>query len=171
MCKDERFFHPFGCFCCSPSLALRVDASIPFRGYTPGQTINVAIDVNNESSKTVSNFYVDFIRVIYEHTLGGAKTYEPFELLLFQEITFYAHADLLCGRRSDQRVYEYILTGVKTDCSIRHDTIYVNLKVPATPPTDTLTSKVVHVEYVIRVNGTCHLNFVEIPCQIPDFFG
>lgn len=39
-------------------------------------------------------------------------------------------------------------------CSIRHahDTFYVDLKVPATPPTDTSTSKVVHVEYVIRVN-------------------
>lgn len=40
-----------------------MEASIPVRGYTPEQTIDVKIDVNNESDEDLYNFDVELIKV------------------------------------------------------------------------------------------------------------
>lgn len=55
---------------------------------------------------------------------------------------------------SRTNVVNRVIIGKETSgCSIgQKDTIYVNLKVPAIPPTDYSTSNVVHVKYVIRVS-------------------
>lgn len=69
MNKEERVFYPLGCFCCFPSGPLLVDAYAPVQGYTPGQTINVTVKVNNESNETLSHFDVELIKVRQDHLL------------------------------------------------------------------------------------------------------
>lgn len=61
--KDEKVFYPFGCLCCCPSSPLEVSALAPVRGYTPGQIINLKINVSNTSNEPLHRFEVDLIKV------------------------------------------------------------------------------------------------------------
>lgn len=52
--------------------------------------------------------------------------------------------------------YKLAIAGTETNCNIGNgsDTVYLNLTVPSIPPTDYLTSKVVHLNYSLRVIKT-----------------
>lgn len=56
-------FIPCFCLCCCASGPLRVDAYTPVRGYAPGQTINLKIDVTNDSSYSLYKMQVQLIKV------------------------------------------------------------------------------------------------------------
>lgn len=61
--RKSKVFLPLGFCCCFPSDPLNVDVRTPVRGYTPGQTINVKLNVSNESEEDVENFAVELIKV------------------------------------------------------------------------------------------------------------
>lgn len=42
---------------------MMIDATVPLGGYVPGQTINLQINVNNQSKETVSKFSVKLVKV------------------------------------------------------------------------------------------------------------
>lgn len=65
--KFEETFYLFGWICCLPSGPLRVDVDAPVRGYAPGQTINVEIDVSNDSNEVLSSLDVQLIQVNEYH--------------------------------------------------------------------------------------------------------
>lgn len=72
----------------------------------------------------------------------------------FQEITFHGHAIHDGSYESRSKTVENYITGEETTgCAAgQKDTMHVNLYVPSIPPTDLLTSTVVHIKYSIRVN-------------------
>lgn len=49
-------------FCCTPMSPMHVVARVPVSGYTPGQTINIEIDVDNRSDQE-SDFSVRLMKV------------------------------------------------------------------------------------------------------------
>lgn len=51
--SKDKWLYPLGCFFCCSARVLEVDTSIPKSGYALGQSINVAINVHNESDKIV----------------------------------------------------------------------------------------------------------------------
>lgn len=53
--KMEKVLHPLGCLCCWSNGRLSLDVNVPVSGYAPGQTINVKIDVCNDSKEMVSS--------------------------------------------------------------------------------------------------------------------
>lgn len=72
--EKYKTFYPFCCFCCCCSSdPLHLVARIPVSGYTPGQTINVEIDVDNQSEtdadisvqliKVTVAYHVSFVRI------------------------------------------------------------------------------------------------------------
>lgn len=61
--KEDREFYALGCFACCPSEPLTIRAFAPVQAYTPGQTINVTIKVNNYSDEVVGQFSVELIKV------------------------------------------------------------------------------------------------------------
>lgn len=61
--KNVKVFYPLGCFCCCPSGPLEVSAFTPVRGYTPGQIINLKLNVSNASKEPVHKFEVELIKV------------------------------------------------------------------------------------------------------------
>lgn len=50
---------------------LRIEVLTPVKGYTPGQTINVTLTVNNESDLPLSEFTVELIKVRNKWKLFG----------------------------------------------------------------------------------------------------
>lgn len=58
--KEKTFY---GFLCCCPSGPLMIDASCKVRGYVPGQTITVKINVFNDSKEHVNNLEVQLIKV------------------------------------------------------------------------------------------------------------
>lgn len=58
--KEKTFY---GFLCCCPSGPLMIDATTRVRGYTPGQTISVKINVFNDSREHVEGLEVKLIKV------------------------------------------------------------------------------------------------------------
>lgn len=59
--EDYKTFYPCCIFCCSESDPLHLKATIPVRGYSPGQTINMAVSADNKSNQDVSVFTVQLL--------------------------------------------------------------------------------------------------------------
>lgn len=60
--EKHKTFYPCCFLCCCPSDPMHVTARIPVSGYTPGQTIDVEIDVNNRSDEN-GEFSVQLLKV------------------------------------------------------------------------------------------------------------
>lgn len=63
MNKVDKIFYPLGFLCCFPDGPLSIDAFTPVSGYTPGQTINVKVNVNNKSKETLTEIEVQLNKV------------------------------------------------------------------------------------------------------------
>lgn len=61
--KEKTFY---GFLCCCPSGPLMIDSSVKVRGYAPGQTISVKINVFNDSKEHVNNLDVKLIKVSFQ---------------------------------------------------------------------------------------------------------
>lgn len=62
MKEKHKVFIPCCCCCCCPSDPMHLVARVPVTGYTPGQTINIEIDVDNKSEET-ADFAVQLMKV------------------------------------------------------------------------------------------------------------
>lgn len=64
----EKFkrFHPMGVLFMLPSAPMHVIARIPVTGYTPGQSIDLDLEVDNKSS-IEAVFSMQFYKVSYAH--------------------------------------------------------------------------------------------------------
>lgn len=51
------------CACCFPSKPVKILARTPVTGYTPGQTINMDIEIQNDSNRAIPKFTVAIIKV------------------------------------------------------------------------------------------------------------
>lgn len=56
-------FNYVGFFFCCKTPDLEIYGRLPVRGYCPGQTMNLKLDVNNKSFQDVLYFLVQFIQV------------------------------------------------------------------------------------------------------------
>lgn len=132
---------------------------ISFIGYAPGQTINVKVSVNNESSSAVTDLEVQLNKVGNEfYTLSDISQVFNVHLCYFmlQQITFFGRAEDAYHSESSTRtvnetIREKMIDGVNPGMEA---TAHVDLKVPAIPPTDFSTSNIVKVHYTIRVSKT-----------------
>lgn len=71
----EKTFYPLNCFlCCCPSGPLMIDASTKVRGFAPGQTIYIKIDVFNESKEHVNSLEVKLNKVSRWMLLSTKRT-------------------------------------------------------------------------------------------------
>lgn len=62
--KEERKTFFVCCLlCCCETSPVFIKARIPVTGYTPGQTIEVALEINNKSDQRFQNFQVQIIKV------------------------------------------------------------------------------------------------------------
>lgn len=60
--KDKTFY--LCCLlCCCSSDPMKIVARSPVGGYTPGQIINLEVNVDNQSDQPVSDFTVQLIKV------------------------------------------------------------------------------------------------------------
>lgn len=56
-------FNPFCVFACCASEPLFMAATIPVSGYTPGQMINIDLELTNNSNENISTFVIQIVRV------------------------------------------------------------------------------------------------------------
>lgn len=67
--KEERKTFFICCLlCCCETDPLFINARIPVGGYTPGQTIELLLEINNKSDQTFQNFEIQIIKVTYSCT-------------------------------------------------------------------------------------------------------
>ncbi|XP_055312571.1 arrestin domain-containing protein 17-like [Sitodiplosis mosellana] len=125
--KYKKFNACFLLSSCS-SDPLRIVARTPVGGYTPGQVINLEIDVKNKSDQDVSEFTVELIKqiVYYENKNSYETKYEEISII---------KRDILGSDVNQEKMFR------------------VNLEIPPIPPTDEDASNIVKVGYTIRITG------------------
>ncbi|XP_055312538.1 arrestin domain-containing protein 17-like [Sitodiplosis mosellana] len=130
--------------CCCATDALEIVVRVPVGGYTPGQFVNLEIEVKNKSNEPVSEFTVELV----------------------QKITHYAN-----NSRSTryQEVSEEV--GTTSGCdTFQNKNLRVNFEIPPVPPTDCVSSNIIHIEYAIHITGSvgfCHGDpVIKIPIKI-----
>lgn len=125
--EKHKTFYPCCCFCCCPSHPMHVTGRIPVSGYTPGQTIDVEIDVNNRSDE-----------------------YGEFSVQLLKQINYYTYANSGKTRLETVMICEKGNIGVsRTNTS---DSWRAQLVIPPIPPSDETTSNICKVHYILRVS-------------------
>ncbi|KAJ6636592.1 Arrestin domain-containing protein 3 [Pseudolycoriella hygida] len=114
--------------CCCETSPVFITARIPVSGYTPGQTIELSININNKSDQKFEEFVVLIVKHIQYHTYANSSrtTFDTIEL-------------------EEQRCL-----GCNTNQSQSRT---VNITVPPVPPTDESTSNIVKVSYLLRIKG------------------
>lgn len=83
---ENRIFTKFNQFCiffCWKTSKLKIFARLPVSGYCPGQTMNLKLDVINNSDQEVFHFLVYFIKVKWVQC--KSKTVKCFMLLGYAE--------------------------------------------------------------------------------------
>lgn len=76
---------------------------------------------------------------------------------MIQEFRFYGSGDARHG--SKKKVKSYVIVAGRAD-GFKKGTISVDLKVPSTPPTECMTSKIIYIKYWVKVCEGCHLEFL-----------
>lgn len=62
--EKQKIFWPLACcYLVGPPIPLRLVVRVPVSGYTPGQTMNIEIDVDNQSAKD-AHFDVELLKVM-----------------------------------------------------------------------------------------------------------
>lgn len=61
--RENHLYHPCFLLCCLPSNPLSMLSQIPVGGYAPGQTINLSINVDNQSNTRVPKFTMELVQV------------------------------------------------------------------------------------------------------------
>lgn len=121
---------------CFESDKLTIAARIPQQGYSPGQNINLQLNIQNESTEEVSNMLVHIIKDVkfmFIETSSNDRYPIPTEYMDSVELT------------------DQILDGFETN-DTKMKTYKVHVVVPATAPTDETTSRIIKISYKLRVN-------------------
>ncbi|XP_055296146.1 arrestin domain-containing protein 3-like [Sitodiplosis mosellana] len=140
--KNDTFF--ICCIlCCCSSRPMQIVARVPVGGYTPGQFINLEINVNNHSGQSISGFNIHLIK----------------------RIKFFIHADSV-----RQKHLTYVLAKQYVDYSNEEVTTRVDIRLPSVPPTDLSASNIIKFGYSIRITAcvSCCYNdpVLEVPITI-----
>lgn len=127
---------------------VEIKTTVPMGGYTPYQTINLEIFINNKSNKPISHFKVKLIKRVKCYLRG------------FAEWASIADYD------------DTILAEIKErGCeSMREAEFSVNFCIPGTQPTD-VTSDMIWIHYLIEVTGVVQLPYKNIVFDIPITIG
>lgn len=142
------------CFvCCCATEPLYLCSTIPVTGYTSGQTIHVAISADNKSAQEVDWFGVQMFQVTSEWWLSRFKQVYNGIWVFF---LFWQHITYICTNTTKKKLEAVLICEKQVGkCHQRQRGEYcVDIKIPAVPPTDTETSKVCKVKYVLVV-GFC----------------
>ncbi|KAJ8672951.1 hypothetical protein QAD02_004212 [Eretmocerus hayati] len=117
----------FGCLCCA-SPPLSVNISLPVRGYVPGQTIPIRVNVENESGKRINTV----------------------KLTLQKVVTYSATTP-----RADTKVVELKVAEVsKGPVEGRQTVSYEqDLDVPPLPPSNLQNGRIIDFEYKLKVEA------------------
>lgn len=118
-------------FCCGPcrSAPLSIVASVPQTGYVPGQTIVVSTAVVNDSNVSVKAMKYSLIKtVIYHSQTPAHKT--KHEITVIEE-----NRGLGVAKRSKE-------------------TFQVALVVPPVPPSNESLSRIIHIQYELKIEAT-----------------
>lgn len=68
-------FNPFCVFVCCASDPIFVKATIPVGGYTPGQMINIDLELTNNSNENIQAFVIQIVRVSNVNKVSHANCY------------------------------------------------------------------------------------------------
>ncbi|XP_055295178.1 uncharacterized protein LOC129564951 [Sitodiplosis mosellana] len=118
--------YPCSLLCCFPSDPMRIIARTPVSGYAPGQTINLAIEVDNKSNKRVPNFKAELIKRIWYYAQGKSQTQKFFQT----------------GQASSR--------GVEVN---QKRIIRIKLRIPPNLPSDETTSGIINIRYYIFLSA------------------
>lgn len=66
--EETKRFNPYCVFVCCASDPLFIIATVPVGGYTPGQMINVDLELTNTSNENISAFVIQIIRVSFKRS-------------------------------------------------------------------------------------------------------
>ena len=142
-CKTE-ISRAFYC-CCFKSKPLLMKVSVPFTGYVPGQSVQVVVELNNQSNVDV----------------------EGIKLALEKTITYTSQSPRSKIKIEHGTVKEVFGVGVLNECTGQ---VAISLVVPPIPPTNTSSCKVLKVAYELKVlakvSGAHRNPFVTIPITI-----
>lgn len=117
----------------------------PVLGYTSGQTINVLLEVDNKSEIEVE-LKVQLMRV---RLPSPVSIYDSIEFS-FQVSTFYTSS-----ARTNRRTQNVAICGPsRIGCSreLSYELYRTTLVIPPTPPTDSESSNLIKVRYVLQVS-------------------
>lgn len=145
--EEHKTFYPCCLLCCFKSNPLAIIASVPSGGYTPGQIINVQIEVNNQSDQLVSNFTVQLIKVS-RVSKNQFDTFSLIRLFFAQQIRYQTHKSNSKKKLETVVLSEEIAQGCDLNCATD---LCVNVVVPSVSPTDNTTSEIIQFEYSVRV--------------------
>lgn len=131
--------------CCFKSKPLLMKVSLPFSGYVPGQSVQVSVELNNQSNVDV----------------------EGVKLALEKTITYTSQSPRSKIKIEHGTVKEVFGVGVLNESTGQ---VAINLVVPPIPPTNISSCKVLKVAYELKVlakvSGAHRNPFVTIPITI-----
>lgn len=130
------------------SNSIKIVFSTPVGGYTPGQTIHLEIDVDNQSNQQISNFAVQFIKVRDKSQIFSIN--ELICVVLIRQQTIFPH-------NNDDTISNQITRG----CSGKSQrTIHVYIEIPSVLHGDFPMSNTLQFRYLIRVSNHNKLDLI-----------
>lgn len=127
-------------------------AQAPVGGFLPRQTVNLEINVNNQSDLIISQFTIELIQVSIFRCLN--KCHEFITNQFFQSINYSKKYDCFGCKNSYKKAEEKCLL-LKTNggCGGNEDKIMqIDIDIPPTHPTEISMSRNIKVTYSIRVS-------------------
>lgn len=125
-------------------------ARTPVAGYTPGQTINLEIRINNQSDQTLTEISVQLIKVnFFKQMFTFEKEFHS--NITFQQINYFTHAN--SSRKKLEKIPIIDQNAHGCDAN-QEEVVRVNIGIPPIPPTDFSSSNIIKVKYMIRVSKT-----------------
>lgn len=145
--------------CCCASDPLDIIVRAPVSGYTPGQTINVHILVNNQSNQAVSDFVVQMIKVSITYNedriFGAICHYLNCFHLIFSHFKEIRYSDRPHSPNSKLQTGILVEMNTKRGCNLNSKaTLRANIVVPSVSPTQTTSKHIIQIEYSIQVRAS-----------------
>lgn len=129
---------------------MHIVARIPVKGYVPGQTINVEVDVDNKSEAN-AEFSVKLFKVnIYDPKPAAWLPPNRSIQFSFQDIIYQIYPNGEKQRQESILICEKSRIGRSRMYSV--ESYRVSLLIPPIPPTDTDSSKICKVRYFLQVS-------------------
>lgn len=133
---------------------MHVVVRTPVSGYTPGQTINVSVEVGNKSA-TDAEFSVELRKVrimMQQHTaLFQFQNDDPIPMEIpFQVITFHIHPN--SPERRTDKIWICAEYRIGYSPANSHKLHRTSLLIPPLPPTDAESNSICKVRYVLEVS-------------------